>query len=184
MQSSTAPADLCVTTVDEVEQSVSDVALVNRHLHGVFRFARALGADRELAADLAQEAFALAWARGKQALPHQALAAFLRRTTRFLWLQQCRTDRRREAAIAKATENHWQDESVGERDVRIAAVRACVEQLNGRAAEAVQLCYGEGRSREQIANALDMAPNGVKTLLARTRRWLEQCMERSNHESV
>lgn len=184
MQSSSAATHLSLTTVDEVEQSISDVAFVNRHLHGVFRFARALGADHALAADLAQEAFVVAWQRGKQSLPELALASFLRRTTRFLWLQQCRSDRRREAAIVKAAEKQWQREDESQRDARVAATRICIQKLNGRAREAVQLCYGEGRSRDQIAEALDMAPNGVKTLLARTRNWLAMCIERSNHETV
>jgi hypothetical protein len=31
---------------------------------------------------------------------------------------------------------------------------------------------------DRIAHALGMLPNGVKTLLARTRAWLEECIRR------
>jgi RNA polymerase sigma-70 factor (ECF subfamily) len=152
-------------------------AIVRRHLRGLYRFARALGADAEFAGDLCQEAFVVAWRKGRQDLPDRALAAFLRRSARLLWLQHHRRERRREAAFAAASERLWREED-GAHDDRIAAVRACVDQLRGRAAQAVQLAYGDGRGRAEIAAALGLTPNGVKTLLARTRGWLEQCIGR------
>lgn len=182
---SVAAAPLRLTAAEEVVPSVSDVALVQRHLSGVYRFARALGADPEFAADIAQEAFLIAWQRSKQNLPDRALARFLRRTARFVWLQNCRQDRRREAAIAKAAEVAFENCSEDDADhaARITATRRCIERLNGRAQQAVQLRYRDGHSRDQIADALGLAPNGVKTLLSRTRRWLQQCIEGSNHEA-
>jgi len=183
---SVAAAPHRLTAVEEVVPQVPDVALVQRHLAGVFRFARALGADSELAADIAQEAFVIAWQRGKQNLPDRALARFLRRSARFVWLQNCRQDRRREAAIAKAAEIAFEQTADDDaaHDARITATRRCIERLNGRAQQAVQLRYRDGHSRDQIADALGLAPNGVKTLLSRTRRWLQQCIEGTNHETL
>jgi len=54
-----------------------------------------------------------------------------------------------------------------------------MRQLQGRAARAIDLAYRDGASRVEIAAALGMLPNGVKTLLARTRAWLEQCIRRN-----
>tara|TARA_R110002072_G_scaffold269079_8_gene428324 strand:+ start:15985 stop:16554 length:570 start_codon:yes stop_codon:yes gene_type:complete len=187
MQSPTALADTdsiasqtpAPTGASAASEVATDAAIVQRHVRGVYQFARAAGADRDLAADLTQEAFAIAWQRGKSTLPEQALASFLRRTTRFLWLQHCRGEQRREAAIAAKTEQLWQQDETGIRDARIHTTRDCVQQLNGRAQQAVQLCYRDNLSREQIAEALEMTPNGVKTLLARTRRWLQQCIQRN-----
>lgn len=165
-------------------QRVVSQRVVAQHANGVFRFARAIGADRDLACDLTQEAFALAWQKGKFELPTSALASFLRRTIRLLWLQHCRAQRRREdylqeAAISAASEQLAQHDTPEQQHARIAAIRACTRKLTERAHRAVQLCYHDGKGRAQIAKALDMTPNGVKTLLARTRRWLEQCMQRS-----
>lgn len=184
MPSLTAPANTSAHASHEPGSIGSapqahDQSLVQRHVRGVFQFTRALGADRELAADLTQEAFAIAWQKGKSALPQQALASFLRRTTRLLWLQNCRSERRHEQAVAAAADQLWQQDAAGERDARITATRECVQRLNGRASQAVQLCYRDGLGREQIAASLEMTPNGVKTLLARTRSWLQQCIQRA-----
>ncbi|MCR9245776.1 MAG: sigma-70 family RNA polymerase sigma factor [bacterium] len=155
---------------------------IARHIDATFRFARTLGADRDLASDLTQEAFVVAWRKGKQDLAPAALAAYLRRTTRYLWLQTRRRDRRAEAAIAALTERRWLEranaagDQHGTGDELVATARQCVDRLEGRAAAAVRLSYGQGRSRPHIATALGLTPNGVKTLLARTRRWLALCI--------
>ncbi|MCA8948865.1 MAG: sigma-70 family RNA polymerase sigma factor [Planctomycetes bacterium] len=158
----------------------ADHACIERHAVGVFRFARSLGAARELAEDLTQEAFVVAWQKQRQQLPDQALASFLRRTVRLLWLEHRRRDRRAEAAITEHSLRLWEHEVAVDDDgsARIADARACVERLQGRAARAIALAYRDGRSRVEIAAELGMQPNGVRTLLARTRSWLEQCIRR------
>lgn len=157
--------------------AASDAAIVGAHAAPLLRYARALGAPRDLALDLAQEALLVAWKKRKQHLPAPALAAFLRRTVRFLWLDQCRNARRAEAAIAAAAERLWQQDCADDGGERwLEATRACVQQLTGRAAAAVRLAYGEDWSRDQIADELRMRPNGVRTLLARTRKWLATCI--------
>lgn len=153
--------------------------VVQRHVAGVFRFLRCLGAAQDVAEDLTQEAFVVAWQKGKQALPAKALAAFLRRTARFLWLDHRRGERREEAAVAALALQLWEREVADDGEALVAAARACVQQLRGRAALAVERAYGRGEGREAIAQALGMLPNGVKTLLARTRAWLEQCIQRN-----
>lgn len=161
-------------------QAATAVDPVQRHAVGLFRFVRCLGAAREQAEDIAQEAFVIAWHKGKQDLPAKALGAFLRRTARLLWLAQRREAARGEAAIAAATLQQWEEEIEDEGEERLAATRRCVAQLQGRAAAAIQLAYGEGKGRDEIATALGMLPNGVKTLLARTRAWLEECIRRNS----
>ena len=155
-----------------------DDAIVRRHVDGVWRFVRCLGASRDVADDLTQEAFAVAWQKGKQHLPPAALAAFLRRAARFLWLEHRRDERRAEDALSALALQLWEAEELDDGAELTDAARACVQKLRGRAARAVQLAYGHGDGRDDIASALGMQPNGVKTLLARTRAWLEQCIRR------
>jgi RNA polymerase sigma factor (sigma-70 family) len=155
-----------------------DVAVVQDHADGVWRFLRCLGASRDVADDLTQEAFAVAWRKRKQHLPPAALSAFLRRAARFSWLEHCRAERRAEAALSALALQAWEEETLDDGAELADAARACVQQLRGRAAQAVQLAYGHGEGRQAIASALGMLPNGVKTLLARTRAWLEQCIRR------
>ncbi len=160
-------------------EPAAEASLVRRHVAGVFRFVRCLGATRDEAEDLTQEAFVVAWRKGKQRLDDRALAAFLRRAVRLLWLEHRRDTRRAEAAISALTLRLWEREIADDGSRRVEAARDCMRQLRGRAARAVDLAYREGASRDQIAAALGMLPNGVKTLLARTRAWLEQCIRRN-----
>jgi RNA polymerase sigma-70 factor (ECF subfamily) len=65
------------------------------------------------------------------------------------------------------------------------ALRECVEGLEGRAKKAIDLAYRVGASRGAIAVELAMQPDGVKTLLRRTREALRECVERKlNRESA
>ena len=66
----------------------------------------------------------------------------------------------------------------GSLDAWLDALRECVEGLEGRARQAIDLHYHEHASREAIAIELNMQPDGVKTLLRRTRQVLRECIER------
>ena len=57
-------------------------------------------------------------------------------------------------------------------------VNAVLEGLEGRAAQAIDLHYRIGASRGAIASQLAMQPDGVKSLLRRTRDVLRECVER------
>lgn len=161
-----------------------DERIVREHASSVFRFVRSLGASRDVADEVTQEAFVAAWQKGKQRLPAPAMATFLRRAARFAWLQRRRTDRRAEAAIADLAEATWVAECGDDGSSQVEAARACLALLQGRAARAVQLAYGDGASRDTIAVALGMAQNGVKTLLARTRKWLAECIEKQRRNDA
>ncbi len=178
---------MLVLALDEVPTEVpsasiadpdDDAAALRPFVARVHRFLRCLGASRAEAEDLTQEAFLVAARKGKLDLAPPARLSFFRRTARFLWLQTRRRERRAEAAIAELALQTWEQELPDDGDAMLAATQACVQQLEGRAARAVAMAYGEEVGRDAIAATLGMAPNGVKTLLARTRRWLERCITR------
>jgi RNA polymerase sigma-70 factor (ECF subfamily) len=159
-------------------------AIVQRHLLGVWRYLRMQGADPHEADDLAQEAFVIALQKGAAALDPPATAAFLRRTARFLFLR-LRRDAREAIELADAADELWAQscEHDGGDDL-VAALRRCVDELTGRAREAVALCYGVAAAtpvaHAAAAQHLGLQPNGLKTLLQRTRHLLRACIERRN----
>jgi DNA-directed RNA polymerase specialized sigma24 family protein len=53
-----------------------------------------------------------------------------------------------------------------------------VAQLQGPPREAIDLHYRDGVGREAIAAKLEMKPDGVKSLLRRTRELLRECVQR------
>jgi RNA polymerase sigma-70 factor (ECF subfamily) len=171
-------ADLETPHAAPVPLPATDLWL-RQHAGALFRYLRMLGAPVAVAEDLTQEAFLVVWRRGKQRLETAALATFLRRTARNLWLQQRRSDRRLEQAVAAAAERLWQRDC--ERDggeAWIAATRECLQAMRGRARQAIELVYGDGIDRAGAAAALGLQPNGLKTLLQRSRQWLHGCIGR------
>ena len=157
-------------------------ALLQRHLTATWRYLRMHGATPHEADDLAQEAFVIALRKGAATLAPAATATFLRRTARFLFLR-LRRDARDAVELADEVDALWQrdcDHDGGDRLVE--ALRDCVGQLHGRARDAVRRWYGLGAdepgARDATAAALGLQPNGLKTLLQRTRQALRACIER------
>ncbi len=151
-------------------------AVVRRHLRGVWRYLRMLGCPPDLADDLTQESFAVALSKGATDRDPPATAVFLRQTARFLYLRTLSRNREVET-VADAADLLWQRDC-DDGDGLIEAVRRCVHELPERSRRAVQLAYGEGHGRAEIARRLDLKENGVKTLLQRARQALRECVRR------
>jgi RNA polymerase sigma-70 factor (ECF subfamily) len=152
----------------------------------LWRYLRMHGASATEAEELAQEAFVIALQKGALAAAPSALQAFLQRTARFLFLRLRKAVGRGEQ-VADAVDELWQRDCAADAgDALIAAARACVEQLEGRARTAIELSYGFGGdgdgSRAAIARELGMQENGVKTLLQRARERLRECIERRRRQ--
>lgn len=163
-------------------RAVATEGLVLDHLRSVWRYLRMHGADASLADDLAQEAFVVALQKGAVGLPPAAAATFLRRTARFLLLHH-RRDQPAAVELADAVDERWQTDCAGDGgDELIAVLRECVARLPERSRRAIGLCYGPGGDepsrRVAAAAALGLRPNGLKTLLQRTRLLLRACLER------
>lgn len=182
--------------------------LVEVHQAGVWRYLRYLGADAAEADDLTQETFLSVGRSGLGCLSlegdanhrpvnnspvnhtpgnhtfderdEKQTAGYLRTAARNQLLMLRRRQKRQikttDLAAAEhvwahvAPDNAWQ----AFRD----ALSDCVALLQGRAQEAINLKYGAGESRTAIAKKLAMTPDGVKTLLRRTRKALRACIQR------
>ena len=170
------------------DRPIDLVSLVVHHQASIWRFLRYLGADSTEAADLTQETF-LAFARAKFAeRDDRQTAGYLRTVARNQLLALRRKQNREISTVElEAADSVWDAAAGPAGDVTgyLDALRECVEQLDGRCRQAIDLHYRDGLGREAIADRLEMKPDGVKTLLRRTRQSLRECVERKlNRESA
>jgi RNA polymerase sigma-70 factor (ECF subfamily) len=167
---------------DPIAANAFDLAnLVQKHQAGVWRYVRFLGADASEADDLTQETF-LALARAEFVeRDERQTAGYLRVVARNQLLALRRKQNREVSTVElEAADSVWAaaagpDGSLGG---YLEALRDCVQQLEGRARQAIELHYHDQAGREAIATRLEMQPDGVKTLLRRTRQVLRECVER------
>src|SRR5687767_6833219 len=168
------------------EQPPDLASLVRRHQLGLWRYLRALGAPAAEADDLLQDTFLVAWRKLGCDRGDAAVATFLRQTGKHLWLRRRRDQSRREAIRIELADAAWTRDGAGHGDGDgdgdgerwLAALRACVDGLDGRARDVVRRFYGGGADRASVAAAMGMQENGVKTLLQRVRAALRTCIER------
>jgi RNA polymerase sigma-70 factor (ECF subfamily) len=170
-----------VTALGPVSRTAADPLgdFVRAHQTAVWRFLRTIGCSAADADELTVETFVIAHDKGATGGSDGDAAAFLRATARYLWLRRQRWRRREQERLAAATEALWQlraprDDGSDWLD----ALAACLERLDGRAAAAVARVHGDGQDRAAVAAALGLRPNGLRTLLHRTRALLRACIER------
>ncbi len=156
-------------------------SLVHRHQAGVWRYVRFLGADPSEADDVTQETF-LALARAEFVeRDERQTAGYLRVVARNQLLALRRKQNREPGTVElEAADSVWAAAAGPDGSLAryLDALGDCLKLLEGRAREAIDLHYRESVSREAIAAQLEMQPDGVKTLLRRTRQSLRECVER------
>ena len=174
-----------MTAIDQqpprTEEPADLASLVRRHQAGVWRYVRFLGADQCESDDLTQETF-LALARGQFVeRDERQTAGYLRVVARNQLLALRRKQNREISTVElEAADSVWAAAAGpdGSLNNYLDALRDCLGQLEGRAGQVIQMHYHEHAGREAIAEKLEMQPDGVKTLLRRTRAVLRECVER------
>ncbi len=154
-------------------------AFVRRHQVAVWRFLRVLGCRGQQAEAIAQDAMVIALQKGIAQHPEAAAAAFLRQTSKHLWLREQRDDRRRAERHAIAVELQWQRDVVGDDgSAWLTALDRCLGELPPRSRLVLDRTYRDGVGRADLGNELGIGEHGVRTLLQRLRAALRQCIER------
>jgi RNA polymerase sigma-70 factor (ECF subfamily) len=174
-----------MTAIDQsprkTEEPADLASLVRQHQAGVWRYVRFLGADTTEADDLTQETF-LALARGGFVERDELqTAGYVRVVARNQLLALRRKQNREIDTVGlEAADSVWAAAAGPDGSLTnyLDALRDCVDQLEGRARQAVDLHYHDHAGREAIATQLGMQADGVKTLLRRTRELLRECIER------
>lgn len=168
-----------MTAVQE-QVELEPAELISRYQAGIWRYLRFLGADRTEADDLVQETF-LAVLRGNfHQRSDSQTAAYLRKVARNqLFAARRRQGKEINTVEMSAAESIWVDVAAADGlEDYLLALRECLKHVNGRAEEAINLIYRQGRKRTDVAAQLEMKPEGIKTLLRRTRETLRDCVER------
>ncbi len=153
--------------------------LIRRFQAEIWRYLRFLGCDPARADDLTQETFLAVIKKPFEHRGDRESAAYLRKVARNQLLMSVRRLRRgptvQELDVAESV---WAESVVESSDEYLGALDECLQAINGRARRAIEMHYRDRQSREAIANELNMKPDGIKTLLRRTRTSLRECIER------
>lgn len=152
--------------------------LVNRHLRSVLNTIYRYVGERDAADDIAQEVFAIVWAKADTFKGHARFSTWLYRIVVNECLQFRRKRRRRPATLsldALDPDNppvELQTPPDHERAERTAAVRRAVAELPDRQRIALVLSHFEGRSYQEIAEAMGTSVGSVESLIFRAKESL------------
>ena len=155
-------------------------AAYNSHWLPLFRYVDRLVGDTDLAADVVQEAFVRLL---DQALPDEEVRRWLFTVATNLVRDDARMSARRRRLLAERYDEanlaHDPAESPDQsvvRAERVAAVRAALAQMPERDRQLL-LMREEGFRYAEIAEAIEVAPGSVGTLLARALRRFAEALD-------
>lgn len=175
-----------IEQTEVVLEAPSLANIIDQHQADVWRYLRYLGAEASDADDLTQETFlALSRSKFEQRTPVET-AAYLRTVARNQLLMLRRKQGRQiDTVELEAAEQVWAESTRNTRmDAILSALADCLKTVDGRAREAIDLFYRDGLSRKAMAAAMSIKPEGVKTLLRRTRDVLRDCIQRKTTKDV
>ena len=168
-------------TVATADRQTEMAALIRTHQAGVWRYLRFLGCDPNEADDLVQETFLTVLRKGFEVRSPAQTAAYLRTVARNRLLMDRRNRHSQPPPVdLEAAETVW-TQVAGEDGLSdyLAALGECLKKaVSPRVRRALELQYRDRASRAEIGAELDMAVEGVKTLLRRARSALRDCVQR------
>ncbi len=151
---------------------------IRDHETALWRYLRYLGCPHDRTPDLLQDAFLAGLSHGVAGQTRERAAAWLRTTARNLYFMELRAARSRPAMRSlERLDAEWHESTTAREDAFSDALVTCVERLEARSREAIDLRYRDGASRGEIATRLGLSEAGVKALLRRVRDWLRNCVE-------
>ena len=160
--------------------------LVRAHQAQLYRYARYLGAAPAYCEDLVQDTFLAAFRSESVALASDSTSqgAYLRGILRNTFLAGCRKMRNLPVIInteyLDGAESVWQSEFLrgGDGFDYVEALRQCLKVLDEKGRRFLDLFYGRGHSRQEVASEMHLTPDGVKTAGRRIRARLGECVRR------
>jgi RNA polymerase sigma-70 factor (ECF subfamily) len=160
--------------------------LAKAHQSEIYRYMRYLGAHDADAEDLVQDTFLAAFRTAKvpAASDTRGQAAWLRTIARNRFISHYR--RRKASPVDTSSERLERAEAVwvseflrdGDGSDYLDALRQCLDALPEKSREALDLRYAARKSREEMAQILNLTESGVKSLLRRIRGVLAECIRK------
>ena len=156
--------------------------LVRLHHRRLIAYALSLTRREDVAEDLVQDAFLVAYRDLAKFDPTRDFAAWVRGIVRMKYLEWTRSSRTQAidgAVIDSIEERHrtWDRAVEDGREDALAALRACVGALSGHLGDAISLFYSERRPCAEIAERLGVAEDVVRKRLQRARESLAACLK-------
>jgi len=159
--------------------------LVRAHQAEIYRYVKYLGAGEDLARDLVQETFLTTFRDSPPPAPDDVRrrGAWLRGIARNLLLRHWQREKRSPVKInspaLEQAEGVWASAVPGGDDASfyLEALRECLKEVSARNREILDLRYAEKKPRREIADALSMSVDGIKSALQRIRARLSKCVQ-------
>ncbi len=170
---------------DPESEDFSD--LVRAHHRDLLVYASALTRDPATARDLVQEAFIVAYRKREVFDVTRDFATWMRGIVRNKWREWLRKNRRydlgdHELARMDADVAAWQSSLAQGGHSLFDALEDCLGRLPGTLRETVETYYYEGRTGDETAAHLRIAPAAVRKRLQRARTLLKQCLDSKQGE--
>ncbi len=165
--------------IGSANQTLNIQSLIDQYQLKVWRYLRSLGCDENLADDLTQDTFVAVLRRPFEVVSDAATAVYLRRVAYHLLIDHRRKHRRTTLTPeVDAADQLWMKWIGGKTEDEIFEyLKSCYERLTDRAQLALQMRFRQHASRELIAEALKISPNGAKNLMQRAKMQLKECIE-------
>jgi RNA polymerase sigma-70 factor, ECF subfamily len=178
------------SNVDRTEDPAESLwarGVIEQNYRWLLAYAFAATGDENLARDIVQETFKVAYQKRAEYQPAYSLGAWLRGIARNLLKREAER-RPRIARVmslevlekvegsAAALETAHVDESYEE--ARLGALRTCLAALQGKARELLELRYGQNLSLKELAERSGIGLSGVGMALNRARAAVSQCIQK------
>ena len=158
--------------------------LIRAHQAEIYRYAKYLGAGHDLAQDVVQETFLTTFRDSPPPAIDDARrrGAWLRGIARHVllrhWERAKRSPVKVDSPMLEQAEEFWASTFPGGGDGSgyLEALRECLKDVPERNREILDLRYAAKKSRSEIAAALSMSVDGIKSALQRVRARLSKCV--------
>lgn len=154
--------------------------LVRDHHLTLLSYARALSGAEQVARELVQDSFVTAWQHLGKFDQTRDFASWMRGIVRNKWREHCRL-RAREVPLDEDALSRLEETlapySQGDTAI-FARLAECREKLPPPMAEALRVCYDEGRTSEDAASFLAVNAAALRKRLERARDALRLCLSK------
>lgn len=157
--------------------------LVERHHRELLVYANVLCRDQAAASDIVQDSFIVAYEKVHTFDVTRDFATWMRGIVRNKWREWVRKNRRYELSDGELAQIDadvaaWQALRAEGNNSLFQALEECLGRLPENLAVAVHSCYFEGRTGEEAADVLGVAPAAIRKRLQRARTLLKECLDR------